>query len=81
MFYWWNVVSPTFSSERPAPAVMDDALSDFRRFAAILEGRLADRQWLVGDGVSYADFRVATSLPFAEGGAADRRVSGGEALA
>ena len=66
VLYWWNVVSPTFSSERPAPAVIDDALSDFRRFATILEGRLTDREWLVGDGVSYADFRVATSLPFAE---------------
>lgn len=37
-----------------------------RRFAiaAILETELAGRRWLVGDKVSYADFRMATFLPF-----------------
>jgi glutathione S-transferase len=66
VFYWWNVIVPTFSTERPASSVIDEALADFRRHAAVLEDTLADRDWLVDDAVSYADFRVATSLPFAE---------------
>lgn len=66
VFYWWNVVLPTFSNERPAPSVLAQAMDDFRRFAAILEATLVDREWLVGDALSYADFRVATALPFAE---------------
>ncbi|TJX44123.1 MAG: glutathione S-transferase family protein, partial [Mesorhizobium sp.] len=32
--------------------------------AAILEATLVGRQWLVGNSVSYADFRMATFLPF-----------------
>jgi glutathione S-transferase len=66
VFYWWNVIVPTFSTERPMPSAMDEALADFRRHAAILEDTLAARTWLVGESVSYADFRVATSLPFAD---------------
>jgi glutathione S-transferase len=66
VFYWWNVMLPTFSDERPAPSVLADAMDDFRRFAAILDATLDDREWLVGDALSYADFRVATALPFAE---------------
>jgi glutathione S-transferase len=66
VFYWWNVIVPTFSTERPESSVIDEALADFRRYAAVLEETLVDRAWLVGDAVSYADFRVATSLPFAE---------------
>ncbi|MEP6886321.1 MAG: glutathione S-transferase family protein [Gammaproteobacteria bacterium] len=63
--YWWNVIVPTFSTERPSPSVIEDALRDFRHSAAILNSTLTGRQWLVGGAVSYADFRVATSLPFA----------------
>ncbi|WP_202945593.1 glutathione S-transferase C-terminal domain-containing protein [Paraburkholderia atlantica] len=32
----------------------------------ILEQHLAGRDWLVGDEVTYADFRLACVLPFAE---------------
>lgn len=38
-----------------------------RRFGAasdILDAWLSGREWLVGDSVSYADFRMATFLPF-----------------
>jgi len=38
-----------------------------RRFgaaSAILDAWLSGREWLVGDSVSYADFRMATFLPF-----------------
>jgi glutathione S-transferase len=66
VLYWWNVILPTFSTERPAPSVIEDAIRNFRHFAAILDRALTGRKWLVGDIVSYADFRAATWLPFAE---------------
>lgn len=36
----------------------------FEQSAAILEDHLSSRGWLLGDAVSYADFRMATFLPF-----------------
>lgn len=65
--YFYRIVAPTFSSEQPDPALMAQALRDFRTHAAVLESHLRDRQWILGDRISYADFRVATPLPFAEG--------------
>lgn len=44
--------------------LVEDGLKLFHTTAAILETALAGRQWLVGDEVSYADFRMATFLPF-----------------
>lgn len=41
-----------------------EGLRDFHQGAAILEAELADRQWLVGTSLSYADFRMAAFLPF-----------------
>ena len=66
VMYWWNVICPTFTDERPAPGVLEEAMGDFRRCAAILDNYLSRRTWLLGDRISYADFRAATALPFAE---------------
>lgn len=52
----------------PDPAVVDGVTQDFHRFAAILDATLTGREWLVGGRLSYADFRVASALPFAERG-------------
>ena len=52
---------------RPAnEAALADAAAALRRFAPILDEILAGRAWLVHDRLSYADFRVASVLPFAE---------------
>ncbi|HEY5807759.1 MAG TPA: glutathione S-transferase family protein [Povalibacter sp.] len=45
-------------------ALVEEGLQKFRTSAAILEAELAGRAWLLGDAVSYADFRMATFLPF-----------------
>lgn len=45
---------------------MEEGLTHFRTAAAILETELFAREWLVGNSVSYADFRMATFLPFNE---------------
>ena len=73
--YFYNVVVPkmTPASDRgaaippPSPVVLEEALRDFRHFAAILNDKLQGRTWLLGDTLSYADFRAATALPFAQG--------------
>ncbi|MFC3324386.1 glutathione S-transferase family protein [Mesorhizobium cantuariense] len=44
--------------------LVEEGLKLFHTTAAILDAALADRQWLVGNSVSYADFRMATFLPF-----------------
>lgn len=41
-----------------------DGLKHFGTAAAILEAELSGRPWLAGNAVSYADFRMATFLPF-----------------
>lgn len=45
-------------------AVLSEGLAIFHASAAILEARLRDREWLLPSGLSYADFRMATFLPF-----------------
>jgi len=65
--YFDRLIRPTFSDQGAPQDVLDEALSDFRHYAAILDAELEGRTWLVGDHISYADFRVATALPFAEG--------------
>jgi glutathione S-transferase len=44
--------------------LVEEGLALFKKTATILEVELADRQWLVGHSLSYADFRMATFLPF-----------------
>jgi glutathione S-transferase len=44
--------------------LVKEGLGRFRDAAAILQGMLFDREWLCGAAVSYADFRMATFLPF-----------------
>lgn len=44
--------------------LIDAGLTQFRTAAVILEAELSEREWLVGNSVSYADFRMATFLPF-----------------
>lgn len=67
--YFERVVVPRLPpGARPQPqepAALEERLREFRQYAAILDAHLANREWLVGERLSYADFRVATSLPFA----------------
>lgn len=44
--------------------LVEEGLSRFRTAAAILDIELSGRNWLVGDAVSHADFRMASFLPF-----------------
>jgi glutathione S-transferase len=58
--------------KRPAPAdpaTLRNAGHDFHRFASVLDETLANRTWLLEDRMTYADFRVASVLPFARAAA------------
>lgn len=44
--------------------LVEEGLREFHKAAAILESALSDRLWLVGDAISFADFRMATFLPY-----------------
>lgn len=43
---------------------VEDGLNRFHASAKLIEAELSGREWLVEGGVSYADFRMATFLPF-----------------
>jgi glutathione S-transferase len=43
---------------------VEEGLRRFGTAAAILDAELSSRAWLVGDSLSYADFRMAAFLPF-----------------
>lgn len=46
--------------------LVQEGLTDFATSAALLDQALNGREWLVGSEVSYADFRMASVLPFAD---------------
>ncbi|MCY0092494.1 glutathione S-transferase family protein [Hoeflea ulvae] len=46
------------------PAKVEEGLRQFRGATEILEAQLTGRDWLSGTSPSYADFRMATFLPF-----------------
>jgi glutathione S-transferase len=66
VFYWEHVIKPMLGLGPPNTDALRDATGEFHRFAGILDATLSTRAWLVGNRLSYADFRVATPLPFAE---------------
>lgn len=43
---------------------VEQGLRQFRIATGILEAELSQREWLLRNGLSYADFRMATFLPF-----------------
>ena len=71
VLYFEHVVIPQFSPQHRPPSAgpekLAEALQEFRQHAAILDVHLRGRRWLLDDGkLSYADFRVASVLPFAD---------------
>jgi glutathione S-transferase len=49
----------------PDQAKVDAAQKQWARFAAVLDGHLDGKQWLVGNALTIADFTVAASLTYA----------------
>ena len=61
---WERATKPRYNIGPCDEAALKEGLNQFHKTAQLLEAELAGRPWLVGDELSYADFRMATFLPF-----------------
>lgn len=66
MLYFQNLVKPSLKLGEPDAAAVAQAAHGFRTFAAVLNDHLKGRTWLVGDGLTVADFSMAVPLPYAD---------------
>jgi glutathione S-transferase len=64
--YFQHIIKPAFGLGGPDPAVVEEATGFVKRFAAVLNDHLSGRDYLVGNGLTVADFAVAITLPYAE---------------
>lgn len=69
VFYFENIIRPKYLRQTPDQSALANAEGDFHHFAKILDDTLANRTWLINNRLSYADFRVASALPFAKAAA------------
>lgn len=49
----------------PDPVAVDKGITNFHRFASVLDGQLSGREYLVGDSLTLADTSVAAGLTYA----------------
>jgi len=63
--YFEYIIKARFGIGAPDPPVVEEALGEFRRCAAILNTHLKGRNWLLGEALTVADFSVAITLPYA----------------
>jgi len=64
--YFEHIIKKRFNIGAPDPQEVAMALSDFRRFAAVLNDHLKGREWILGDALSVADFSTGVILPYAK---------------
>jgi len=55
---WETLVKPWFDMGDPDQGRIDEGLKNFHRFAAVLNGQLSGRSFILGDNVTAADFAV-----------------------
>jgi glutathione S-transferase len=63
---WENVWKRIVEGTDPDPVELARGTADLRRAAAVADGHLARRRWLVGDAVTLADYAVAAPLMYLE---------------
>lgn len=61
-----RVFKPMMGMGDPDVAKVEEALTNFRRYAAVLDKRLAGRSYVVGDQLTLADLTLASSLMYAK---------------
>jgi len=64
--YFEHIIKRKFALGDPDPATVAEATKYFRQYAAVLDSHLRGRKYLIGDGLTVADFAVAATLPYAE---------------
>jgi glutathione S-transferase len=61
-----RILKQAFGMGPPDAAKVDEALTNFRRFAAVLDKHLEGRRYVVGDSLTVADLTLASSLMYAK---------------
>jgi glutathione S-transferase len=61
-----KVIKPMMGLGDPDNAKVQEALGNFRRFAAVLDKRLAGKQFIVGNALTIADLTIASSLMYSK---------------
>jgi glutathione S-transferase len=61
-----RVFKPMMGMGEPDASKVEEALANFRRFAAVLNKRLDGKQYVVGDSLTLADLTLASSLMYAK---------------
>ena len=61
-----RVMKAMFGMGEPDVAKVEEALTNFARFAAVLDQHLADKSYLVGDALTVADLTLASSLMYSK---------------
>lgn len=64
--YYQRLIAPRYGLPLLTEGEMVHHESEFQRLAAILEAHLAQHRWMLGDTLTYADFRVGALFPYAE---------------
>ena len=65
-FTFQRVIKPMFGMGEPDAAKLEEALVNFRRYAAVLHKHLEGKQFVVGDSLTLADLTLASSLMYAK---------------
>lgn len=60
-----RLVKKVVGAGEPDEAKVAEGLEEFQQFASVLNGCLEGRDWLVGDGITLADYSVAANLTYA----------------
>jgi glutathione S-transferase len=61
-----KIVKPRIGMGEPDARRIEEALGNFRRFAAVLDQRLDGREYVVGTSLTVADLTLASSLMYAK---------------
>jgi glutathione S-transferase len=64
--YFENLVKAHFNVGPADAAAVEEANGYIRKYGAILNDHLKGRRYVVGDGLTIADFAVGAALPYAE---------------
>ena len=63
-FTFQKLVKPMLGMGDPDAGKIEEALANFRRFAAVLNKRLDGKRYVVGDSMTLADLTLASSLMY-----------------
>lgn len=66
VYYFENIIKPKYGLGEPDQTAIKEAYKDFSHYAGILNDHLKDREYMVGDSLTLADFSVAALLPYAK---------------